>query len=380
MIRKIAVVSDVSVGYGSPQILSIMHSLLEEFPEAEGLLIEPDQVVRPPIKRKHPRFRIFRIFTRCEIYSRQWKIEYPIKCGETLQKFKPDIVIYAGSIILCPIHDFLPSPKPLSVVYFLEMPEWYHFGQTYHRILSHLNHYCDLLLHPEINRMESCMNFFRDLHLPQYVIYNTSEFSHTKDVLPSNQCNGRILYQGTIDRNLTFADYYISPEAQKYPIDLYGLIEGAVEAKNELTAKFAAMTKESRYLGYVKADVLAELRRWYAYGIISWNPVNENFRLAAPNKLFDYIGSGVVPIAAPHPQCKYLIKKYNCGILLSDWSFEAFLNGLRYAMLIYGTPAYEEMRQNCIRAACEELNWDTQMVPVMKKLRELAAQRDMCAG
>lgn len=379
MIRKIAVVSDVSVGYGSPQILSIMHSLLEEFPEAEGLLIEPDQVIRPPIKRKHTRFRIFRVFTRCEMQTRQWRIEYPIKCGEVLQRFKPDIVIYT-SIILCPIHDFLPSPKPLSVAYFLEMPEWYHFGQTCHFILSHLNRYCDLLLHPEINRMESCMYSFRDLHLPQYVVYNTSEFSCAEDILPLNQCNGRILYQGTIDRDLTFADYFISPEVQKYPIDLYGLIEGPNEAKNELTEKFAAMTKESRYLGYVKADVLAELRRWYAYGIISWNPVNENFRLAAPNKLFDYIGSGVVPIAAPHPQCKYLIKKYNCGILLSDWSFEAFLNGLRYAMLIYGTPAYEEMRQNCIRAACEELNWDTQMVPVMKKLRELAAQRDMCAG
>ena len=195
---------------------------------------------------------------------------------------------------------------------------------------------------------------------------------------PAAQRNGRILYQGTIDEDLTFANYYLSPKVQSYPIDLYGLIEGCdSEKKARLAARFAAMTNESRYLGYVDADKLAERRRKYAYGIVSWNPVNDNLRFAAPNKLFDYIGSGVVPIAAPHPQCKYLLEKYNCGILLRDWGFDAFLEGLRYATLIYGTPLYEELCQNCIRVSRAELNWDTQIRPVMKKLQELAAQRNL---
>jgi len=377
MIRRVAVVSDVSVGYGSPQILSMMHALLDEFQDAEGLLIEPDQIVRPPIKRDYSRFHIFRVFTECEIHSYQWDIEYTKRCAFILRKFKPDIVVYAGAIILCPTHDFLPNPKPLSVAYFLEMPEHYHFGNIYSSILNHLDQYCDLLIHPELNRMEVCMHSFREIHLPQYVIYNTSKSLHEEKILPLEQLNGRILYQGTIDRDLTFADYYLSPRVQQYPIDLYGLIEGKESEKAKLSTQFASMTSASRYLGYIDANKLAEQRRNYAYGIVSWNPVNENLRLAAPNKLFDYIGSGVVPIAAPHPQCKYLLKKYNCGILLKDWGFDAFLEGLRYASLIYGTPLYEEMRQNCIRASREELNWNTQIRPVMKKLRELAAQRGL---
>lgn len=377
MICRIAVVSDVSVGYGSPQIISIMDSLLKEFPEAEGLIIEPDQIVRPPIKRTYPRLQIHRIFTECGMHSNQWRIEYPKKCGKALRKFKPDIIVYAGSVMLCPVHDFLSAPKPLSVAYFLEMPEGYHFGPAYSFILNHLERYCDLLLHPEVNRMESCMQFFHKSHLPQYVIYNTSRPFQREAILPSGQLNGRILYQGTIDRDLTFADYYLSAKAQKYPIDLYGLIEGSDAAKVELIPGFASMSKNARYLGYVKADVLSERRKHYSYGIISWNPVNENFRLAAPNKLFDYIGSGVVPIAAPHPQCKYLIKKYQCGIVLKNWGLDSFLEGLRYAMLIYGTPAYEEMRQNCIRAAAEELNWNTQIAPVMAKIHEMVAERGL---
>lgn len=377
MIQKIAVVADVSVGYGSPQIISIMQSLLREFPEAEGLIIEPDQVARPPIKRKSPRLGIKRIFTESDIYTTQWKIEYSRKCGELLEKFKPDIIVYAGGVMLCTIHDFLPTPKPLSVVYFLEMPELYSFGHVYHSILNHLNNYCDMLLHPEINRMTACMDYFHGDYPPQFIVYNTSQTSNADEILPTEQRNGRILYQGTIDRELTFADYYLDPKVQRYPIDLYGLVEGREPGKSEIAEKFACMSKESRYLGYVKSDVLAERRKYYAYGIISWNPVNENFRLAAPNKLFDYIGGAVVPIAAPHPQCQYLIKKYKCGILLDDWGFDAFLRGVQYAMLIYGTPVYEEMRQNCIRAAREELNWDTQMIPIMKKVRELAAQRGL---
>lgn len=375
MIRKIAVVADVSVGYGSPQILSIMQSLLKEFPEAEGLLVEPDQIVRPPIKRNCFRFHITRIFTESEIYTRQWQIEYPKKCGQALNNFKPDIIVYAGSVMLCPIHDFLAVPKPLSVVYFLEMPEHYKFGQVYYRILTHLDRYCDLLLHPEINRMASSMQFFKENCVPQYVVYNDSCVSDNKGILPTNQLNGRILYQGTIDRDLTFAEYYLNSDIQKYPIDMYGLIEGKEPGRSELSVKFATMVKEVRYLGYIDAVTLAERRKHYPYGIISWNPINDNFRLAAPNKLFDYIGSGVVPIAAPHPQCKYLLEKYNCGILLNNWDFNAFLKGIQYAVLIYGTSTYEELRQNCIRAAQEELNWDAQMAPVMKKVRELAAQR-----
>ena len=378
MIRKVAVVSDVSVGYGSPQILSMMYALLETFQSAEGLLIEPDQIVRPPIRRDHPRFHISRVFTKLDTFNSQWRIEYPKKCASILRTFKPDILVYAGSIILCPIHDFLPSPKPLTVAYFLEMPEGFQFGHVYPSILSRMDQYCDLLIHPEVNRMKACMKFFRKEQLPQYIVYNTSHLAHEVEVWPAAQRNGRILYQGTIDEDLTFANYYLSPKVQSYPIDLYGLIEGCdAERKAKLAARFAAMTNESRYLGYVDADKLAERRRQYAYGIVSWNPVNDNLRFAAPNKLFDYIGSGVVPIAAPHPQCKYLLEKYNCGILLRDWGFDAFVEGLRYAALIYGTPLYEELCQNCIRVSRAELNWDTQIRPVMKKLQELAVQRNL---
>ena len=375
MIRKIAVVADISVGYGSPQIISIMQSLVKEFPSARGLLIEADQVVRPPIKRNQSNFDIKRIFTNSETHSNQWRIEYVRKVAKLLNEFKPDLIVYAGGLLVCKIHDYLTRPKPLSILYFLEMPELYHLNGAYRAILNNLQFYADIILHPEVNRMEACMHNFRSSYPPQYVVYNASSKPSTPQFISHEDLNGRILYQGTIDKELTFADYYLDLRVQKLPIDLYGLIEGKEPFKSSLMQDFAAMIYESRYLGYVRSDILAERRKYYSYGIISWNPVSENFRLAAPNKLFDYIESGVVPIAAPHPQCRYLIQKYKCGILLKNWSFDAFLDGLRYAMMIYKTPLYQQMRENCIKAAKEELNWDAQMKPVMQRLHEIIAQR-----
>lgn len=375
MIHKIAVVADVSLGYGSPQILSITKSLLEEFPAARGLIIEPDQLLHPLSARTFSRCNVKRIFTNTNIYSNQWKIEYIRKVAAEVNRFHPDIIVYVGSVMLCKIHDYLRYPKPISVIYFLEMPEMYSFGNAYQTILNNLDDYADILLHPEINRMNSCMSFFPKLNIPQYVVYNASKSFDPSEVVASNELNGRILYQGTISRESTFADYYFDAQVQKMPIDIYGAISGEESTKFELTQKFTSMLHNAQYFGYINSECLAQRRKYYSYGIISWNPINANFKFAAPNKLFEYIGSGVVPIAAPHPQCQYLIKKYNCGIVLHDWSFDSFFDGLQYAMLIYGTPIYETMRQNCLKAANEELNWDVQIAPVMKKLQELAANR-----
>ena len=170
--------------------------------------------------------------------------------------------------------------------------------------------------------------------------------------------NERIIYTGTIDKGLTFSEFYTCKDSQQFPIDIFGAFSKA--DRNDLEKQYGELYQNVRYMGYVSADVLANVRKEYAYGLVSWNPISDNYLYAAPNKFFEYIQDGVVPIAAPHPQCKQIIERYNCGILMKDWTYESFVRAICYAMDIYGSPLYESMVKNCARAYKDELNWQVQ--------------------
>ncbi len=62
-----------------------------------------------------------------------------------------------------------------------------------------------------------------------------------------------------------------------------------------------------------------------------------------------------------------LLHRYQCGILMKDWSFKSFQAAVTQAMQVFGTDRYAEMVENCGKAVREELNWETQF----QKLRRL---------
>jgi glycosyltransferase involved in cell wall biosynthesis len=72
----------------------------------------------------------------------------------------------------------------------------------------------------------------------------------------------------------------------------------------------------------------------------------------------------VPPIAAPHPQCRLMLERYGCGMLLENWDYDVFLDGLESALHLYGGPEWERMVQGCREAVAQELTWDTQMEKV----------------
>jgi glycosyltransferase involved in cell wall biosynthesis len=143
-------------------------------------------------------------------------------------------------------------------------------------------------------------------------------------------------------------------------------MEPTEEQTRDLTAQF---TGSVRYHGLLEADDLVRRRREYAYSIVMWNPtISDNHLYAAPNRLFTSIQAGVPPIVAPHPQCRIMVDRYDCGLVMRDWSFEAFHDALRLGMKLYGTSRYAELVENCRRAAATELNWDAQFNKIRRFL------------
>ncbi|MCS7027092.1 MAG: glycosyltransferase [Bryobacteraceae bacterium] len=351
---RIVAVSDVTVGYGTPQLPLFVESLLD-FYRGEAVVVEPAQPELAPRHSAFPRFQIHSVRTAEHPHSTLGRMEYVWRASDLLNRLRPDILLICCTYCL-PVAFRLKHRPAKTIYYSLEsIPFYGEFDIEMNRRAAPL---VDVVVFPEENRaaLEVARCGFRGV--PVVVVFNVS--NRRKDGChpqPLEKRNGRILYSGTISRQQTFADYYLSQTLRSMPIDLFGPIKGSPEDREKLTSGIGGA---QRYGGYLNSEQLAQLRPAYAYSIVAWNPDNEGQLYAAPNKFFEAIAAGVPPIAAPHPQCRLVINRYQCGLLMPDWSYEAFVATLRKALDLYGTDSWLEMVRNCQRAVAAELNWEFQ--------------------
>lgn len=361
---KIVGVSDVSVGHGSPQILALMKSLIQRYPGAEAHILEPDQSNIAPYEDPEVQLKALRMDTAFDAYSGLGRREYCVNAAKKVNQLNPDILIIFCTFCLPVL--FKLKKKPGFVIYYhLEYAPFY--GGFDIQMNQVVGNRVDMVIHPEANRATFDIGLCGYKDVPLVTAYNCAGLRKDIQITPATQRNNKILYQGSISRQLTFADYYVDKRLSGIPIDLYGNITG--DDRIGVESSFHNSRNDIRYHGYLDSQELAVMRKEYAYSIVMWNPVNENFYYACPNKFFESIYDGVPPIAAPHPQCKAIIEQYECGIVMQDWSFESFRLALSKAIDMYGTSEYMRMVENCREAAQSELNWDEQFAKIERHLK-----------
>lgn len=355
---RIVAVSDVTLGYGTPQLPLLTESLLDHY-GGEAILIEPAQPELTPRHAKFPRFQIRRVSTAEHPHSSLGRNEYIWRASRLVNELNPDVLLICCTYCIPVI--FRLKKRPRKTIYYAveSIPFYGEFDIEMNQRAAPL---LDVVIFPEENRAVLEIGRCGFHGVPKVVLFNVSNRRQPASIaMSSGERNGRILYSGTISREQTFADYYLSDKIRALPVDLYGPVKGSEADKQRLLAGF---TGTLRYGGYIPSAELAALRPYYAYSIVAWNPNTENQLYAAPNKFFESIADGVPPIAAPHPQCRLILERYECGILLEDWGFDTFVMAMRKAVDQYGTEAWQRMVDNCTRAVSEELTWDAQFEKV----------------
>ena len=121
MISKVNVVgiSDVSVGYGSPQVAIFMLSLTG-FLGGLGVLLEPDQLERPPRHGLFSGIMIKRLRTIFHPFSRPGWIQYIMQAAKEVNHYRPEVLVVYSPYslpILCKLH-YIPR---FVIYYALEM-------------------------------------------------------------------------------------------------------------------------------------------------------------------------------------------------------------------------------------------------------------------
>ena len=361
---RIACVSNISVGYGTPQILYLLRSLRELIEgTAPPTLLEIDQPERPPRHDLFPDLDITRIYTLRHPYSREGAIQYINEAVAHLNKERPEVLVIPSTYSL-PVLWLLNYAPRIVVYYVLEMPDAFGADREQLQLNRYAKKRIDVALYPEINRAKLHIDAFGYHSIPSAVVYNAIPLKKEKPV-PVQERNGRILYQGTIHDELTSAVFFLDKEVQRIPVDLYGIIDSETADFDE---KIRQMNGNVRYCGYVDNKTLAEKRASYSFSIIYWNPINDNQKYACPNKFFESLADGIPVITAPHPQTKTLTERYGCGLIMPDWSLDSFKATLNEALGLIHTPQYAEMVNNCRRAHIEELHWEKQFEKVKSAL------------
>lgn len=357
-ISTIAVISDVSVGYGTPQIISIAKSLSQYF-DAQGIILEPDQPERPPSDLEIERIDIKRFYTSTHPYALSGRYDYCLQVAQEIDKLKPDIIVLAAFVGAGALLTMKHKPK-LIIYYGLEHTDGTMWREL--ELMPLIAPMIDIAIFPEEMRAQLDAPRLKLEKKPILILYNGS--SSIVENLPASKRNGRLFYGGLIHPDLTYGDWYMDGDLDKYPIDMFGLIDG-YEDKTKKLEKLATRASRISYNGYVKGgSELLNILRSYQFSIVAWTPVRESFKYAAPNKFFDAIQAGVPIISAPHPMCKRLVERYGCGYIMEDWTLDAMKDSLSEASLSILRGEYSEIIEKNIPIAQADLCWDKQFEKV----------------
>ncbi|MDR2122570.1 MAG: glycosyltransferase [Flavobacteriaceae bacterium] len=195
--------------------------------------------------------------------------------------------------------------------------------------------------------------------LPE-VITNAPDFYYQKNTSEENNNPKIILYQGAIkkDRGLESLLHAMSllPEYQLWIIG-YGTYEKTLKLLS-----YELKLKNIQFLGRKTPDELRKITRQASVGISLEENSGLSYYYALPNKLFDYIHSGVPVVGTYLPEIKSVVEEHQIGETISKHDPVEIAAKIR-SVIMRGKEAY----QDDLKKTAEKYCWENQE----KKLLEI---------
>lgn len=113
------------------------------------------------------------------------------------------------------------------------------------------------------------------------------------------------------------------------------------------------------YKGLVQRGELSEILAQSEAGIVTFLPIPNHID-AQPNKMFEYMSSGIPVISSDFPLWKEIILKNNCGMCVEPTNPKAIAEAIQY--IIDNTERAKEMGNNGLKSVTEKYNWESEKV------------------
>ncbi len=174
-----------------------------------------------------------------------------------------------------------------------------------------------------------------------------------------------VLYVGGMEesRGLDTAIVAMSKIVNQIPDALLLIVgDGATRQPLEFLAKKLGITKNVKFTGWVKPEVVPDIISVCDIGLVP-HYVTEHTDTTLPNKLFDYMAHGKPVIATNSRSLKDIILSCKCGRIYDDKSPEALA---RVLLELRDPHIREKLGQAGLKAFLTKYNWEKEEEELMR--------------
>lgn len=107
----------------------------------------------------------------------------------------------------------------------------------------------------------------------------------------------------------------------------------------------------------------------YDIGFFPLPPNTHNYKIALPNKLFDFISAGLAVMIGPSPNMAEIIHQYHCGIVCNSFDPELLANSLNQT----SAAEWDSMKQESLKAS-KDLNSEKEMKKMLSIISDLLTE------
>lgn len=280
-------------------------------------------------------------------------------CLFFLLLFRKQSLIWSNDLDTLPACFMVSKIKNNNLVfdsheYFTEVPELVHrpkiqvFWKRIERFIL-----------PRLKNVITVSNGIADIYRNEYdidvkVVRNVPYLKMSNSPLEKNE--KIILYQGAINVNrgietMVKAMQYIDNATLQLigKGDISGAIQELVQQLN--------LNDKVKLLGEIPHQELKSYTQQATIGLSLEEDVGLNYRLALPNKLFDYIHAEIPVLVANLPEMSALVKKYNIGEIAQSNDPKIIANQLNE--MLQNEALLASWKANAAKAK-QELNWENE--------------------
>lgn len=296
--------------------------------------------------------KVFRIFTSTTIIQLPFE---KLRIKKLIKRVNPDIVIvhqprhlptiitnkkfYKYKVVFN-AHEFYPLE-------FETNKQWMRtngrlFGKIYKRYLSQV----DLLINVCESIAERCL---KEYVTPSIVVPNASVYYPLLFPSAVNPHNIRLIHHGGAirEREIELMIESVLKLPKHYSLDLM-LIPSDKSYYDELIQKYSG-TEQIKFINPVTFNDIIPFINSYDIGIFNLPPYNYNYKVALPNKLFEFIQGRLCIVVGPSVEMKEIVNRYNLGAVSADFSITEFSK----AILSLTIEDIQLCKENSSKAALE---------------------------
>jgi len=178
-----------------------------------------------------------------------------------------------------------------------------------------------------------------------------------------------ILYQGAVNLgrgiDLMIKSMQYMPQAELWIVG-----KGDVLGEMQKLVADLSLGERVKFWGFVAMEHLAEITRQARIGLSLEEDRGANYRYASPNKVYDYIQSGLPVLVSDLPEMRALVEQYQVGAILPFVQRNPMTLANLLLEMLQDQQAFDEWRQNC-QIAAKELNWETEKEKLLAIYQEL---------